>query len=250
MSIAFFSRESMHYQIKSLLKSFSPIGFQACKHTFLLFAKHLVSLKLAPITKIAWKAFPRYPTDADLAIEKISPRRLYLSMHVLANAVDRDICEVGTFTGINLWHLFNQNPNLCLSGCDITLRSVRYAERLVSRSFSSNLTLYKSSDPFNDPRVLSSKNILLDAVVLYLSPAQIHNLLRKCSDGEVKCLILSDLSFEGATSEFNGHYYEHDLANLLKCVPEITFTVDETYKNHWVQKPWSDHGILATIKFN
>lgn len=188
-----------------------------------------------------------------------SPRRAYLARFICRNLRADSICELGTYTGLNLFFLLSCSASIVVTGVDISTRAIAYAERLLRSSCrSSSYRLFVSKSLLADIPKYESEAILLDAILLYFPCHKVLSFLLCLYRSGIKQVFISELSFASSANDaspFNGHYYEHNILFIihhfsqLYAVP-ITLVDDPGYSRLWDGLPWSAHGKLLLLEFN
>jgi len=249
----------MNILLKNRLKRFSPSLYFVAKKIFLFSTKSFQNFIGLDVPRLSWSLNSTFPSDVELATQLQSPRRAYLAKFICRHLRTDSICELGTYTGLNLFFLLANSTSITVTGVDISSRAVAYAEKLLrSYSRSSSYRLLVSKSPFADTSKYECEAILLDAILLYFPHHKVLSSLLHLYKAGIKQVFISELSFASSandSSHFNGHYFEHNILSIVHHFSElyaipIAVMDDPGYSRLWDDLPWSTHGKLLLLEFS
>mgnify|MGYP002820132943 FL=1 len=166
------------------------------------------------------------------------PHRKMIVNSISKRADTKTILELGTGSGINLVNLSKHFPNISYSGIDINRRAVGIGKKYLKDNNISNIELI-ADDIFNIKRMKSNSIdiILTDAVLMYLDPKDLPNLLSEMLRiSKLGIILCEQTSLGGVYVDHWRHDYEA-IINKFTGVKGLTLQkiTDEYWDGDWIK---------------
>ncbi len=161
------------------------------------------------------------------------------------------VLEIGCGSASNLYLLSKNFSNIDLIGIDINEQSIRKGKDLIRKEGVANIKLLnRKADIISKYSDKSIDIIFTDAVLLYIGPDKIDNLIKEMKRIARKGIILLEWHNLGR-DEYDLHIgvWKRDYFKLLKrYFPVENISMYKIKKEDWPDKNWQKYGYLIKIK--
>lgn len=158
------------------------------------------------------------------------------------------VLEVGCASGANLVNLRERLPATQLIGIDINRHAIATAQRHFAASNDKNIRLLVGrADRMPDMPNASVDVVLIDAVLMFIAPDRIHDVMAELTRVARHGLVLNEYHYPGERiGRFDGGRWVYDLvAMLAQHLPNASI---ETRKSAFVGGAWDVYGTLIVVR--
>ena len=185
---------------------------------------------------------------------KSHPHRQFLMEKISRYFPLRNVLEIGSNCGPNLYLLAKKSPQVKLVGIDINREAINIGKRFFTQEGISNIelligkadTLYQFSDKSFDL-------VFCDAILIYIGPDKIKEIMKEIIRVSRKAIILVEWH-EDSKEDHNGlgvyHFghWKRNYVNLLKqFVGEDQIYTTKIPEELWPGKHWQKLGYLVEV---
>ena len=158
------------------------------------------------------------------------------------------VLEVGCASGANLVCLRERLPGTQLIGIDINRHAITTARRHFAARGDKNIRLLAGrADRLTDIPNASVDVVLTDAVLMFIAPDRIHDVVAELGRAARKGLVLNEYHFAGETAgRFDGGRWVYDIVALL--AQQLPHARIQTRKSTFTGGTWDCYGTLIEVR--
>lgn len=156
--------------------------------------------------------------------------------------------EVGCASGANLVRLRKCLPDTQLIGVDINRQAITTARRHFAAQGDTRIRLFAGrADRLTDIPNASVDVVLTDAVLMFIAPARIHDVLAELGRIARKGMVLNEYHCSGETAgHFDGGRWVYDLVALIER--QLPHASIQATKSAFAGGLWDVYGTLIEVR--
>lgn len=248
------AKEKMFDQLKSILRRF-PLVYRGVQRIYYLFLFVLERFAFGSSLH-AWIWRHRQKDD----VETLRKNAMHPHRSMLVDAVRRfqtfeDVLEFGCHSGPNLFRLAREFPHARFKGIDLNMGFIDQGQAWMAEEGLDNVELkVGSSDDLSNFPSRSADVVISDAVLMYLGPDKIAQVLHHFVRIARKGIILVEWSLDADDSQ--GHYWYdmhwvHNYSALLRAMaPTVAETRTKIPADVWPGSGWEEYGYVMCFYLN
>lgn len=208
------------------------------------------------IDEIYWRFRHIFIVDkwADNYISEVSldhPHRKFLIEKISLYAPFNSILEIGCASGPNLYLLSKKFPEVRLYGTDISSHAIGVGRKWFSAQSIKNIQL--ASSKAEDLKRFPDKSIdiiFTDAILIYIGPDKIGNVIREMVRVARKAIILNERYDDSEPQSYKDHWI-YDYKSLFKnFVGEERIKISKFTEDLWpMDNGWKEYGAVIEVEF-
>ena len=154
----------------------------------------------------------------------------------------KSVLDYGCGYGMNMKVLKDLNNNINLTGIERSKNKIRMLNIINDNIYKMPLNLY---DITKLSKIEKKYDLVFtDAVLIYVNPNNIYELLKKLIHSSKKNVLLHELNHNDNQHDID-HLYVHDYKYLIKKInPRLKIKI---FKSKKPGSPWSSHGSIILI---
>ena len=158
------------------------------------------------------------------------------------------LLEVGCASGANLVNLRERLPDTRLIGIDINRHAIATAQRHFAARGDKNIRLLAGrADRLTDIPNAGVDVVLTDAVLMFIAPDRIHDVVAELGRVARKGLVLNEYHCAGETAgRFDGGRWVYDIVALL--AQQLPHARIQTRKSTFAGGAWDVYGTLIEVR--
>lgn len=176
------------------------------------------------------------------------PHRLQIVEAVSAFLPLRSVLEVGCASGANLVCLRERMPGVSFTGVDINRKAIFVAKKYFAERGDRQVSCFAGqAHRLTEIADISMDIVLTDAVLMFIAPDRIRNVLAEFGRVCRKGLVFNEYHCEGEVAgRFDGGRWVYDLAVLLgEQFPNAEIKME---KSAFVGGAWDSYGRLIVVR--
>lgn len=180
------------------------------------------------------------------------PHRIFLISRILSYSPIGSVLEVGCDSGLNLCLLATKNPGIKFYGIDINIKAIEEGKSIIKDMGINNVFLSSGmADSLGSFGDKSIDVVFTDAVLIYVGPDKIHDVINEMIRVARKAIILIEWHREQHTPDdrehIHGHWvYDYQLL-LSKYSPSDGVRTTRITRELWDNDEWSSLGYVIEL---
>lgn len=178
------------------------------------------------------------------------PHRIFLIRRILSYSPIGSVLEVGCNTGFNLCLLASKDPDIKLYGIDINRKVIEEGKNIIKDMGISNVFLSRGmADSLSSFGDKSIDVVFTDAVLIFVGPDKIHNVINEMIRVACKAIILIEWNSKSTNGrKYIHHHWVYDYQSLLsRYSPPEGIRITKITKELWDNDVWNSLGCVIEL---